>query len=459
MNDIMNLLDIVDENILFLGTEISGNKKIITIEKKLEPHYCPDCGMKMYSRGPKIRIVKHSVLQDGYEVYLKVKQRRWECIDINCKRNISDSFKFLSKNKRITNTTDLLIVNAFKDYKRTAADIARQFNISDHHALNVFDRYVQLKRMPLPEILCVDEVHMDMDNNCKYVLVLQNFKTGETVDLVESRRKNTTEDYFLNIPKSERDAVKYLISDMYNPYINYCDKYFKNAVSIVDSFHVMQWIIRKLENYIRALLRTYRERDARQFEDIPEEKRRNVNIPVSDEVYLLQNYRWLLLKNQSDIDYTLPARKNYHFGRLMGIYDYEALFFALDENLSALRDLKEEYVLFNTTHYDDPEEAAKALDLLIDRYANCSQKIFNDFSTTLSSHRQSIINSFTYASRLRGSDEFYDSRLSNGPMESLNRKAKDMKRNCRGFTNFSHLRNRFLFSTRRSPAIDGTRKE
>ena len=59
----------------------------------------------------------------------------------------------------------------------------------------------------------------------------------------------------------ERAAVKYLISDMYNQYITYVDKYFPNAVPVVDSFHVIQWIIRKVDNYIRLLLKKYRQRD------------------------------------------------------------------------------------------------------------------------------------------------------------------------------------------------------
>ncbi|MBQ0041320.1 MAG: transposase [Clostridiales bacterium] len=33
-------------------------------------------------------------------------------------------------------------------------------------------------------------------------------------------------------------------------------------------------------------------------------------------------------------------------------------------------------------------------------------------------------------------------------MECINRIAKDLKRNARGFRNFEHLRNRFLFAER-----------
>ena len=48
------------------------------------------------------------------------------------------------------------------------------------------------------------------------------------------------------------------------------------------------------------------------------------------------------------------------------------------------------------------------------------------------------------------------SSLSNGPMEALNRIAKDMKRNGPGYSNFNHLRNRFLFSQRRNAHILAT---
>ena len=50
-----------------------------------------------------------------------------------------------------------------------------------------------------------------------------------------------------------------------------------------------------------------------------------------------------------------------------------------------------------------------------------------------------------------GSGRIYDSRLCNGPIESLNRKVKDLKRMGRGYRSFEHFRNRFLYSTRNNP--------
>ena len=54
-----------------------------------------------------------------------------------------------------------------------------------------------------------------------------------------------------------------------------------------------------------------------------------------------------------------------------------------------------------------------------------------------------------------GNEKIYDTRLSNGPIESLNRKIKDLKRLGRGFRNFEHFRNRFLYATRALPVLNG----
>ena len=54
-----------------------------------------------------------------------------------------------------------------------------------------------------------------------------------------------------------------------------------------------------------------------------------------------------------------------------------------------------------------------------------------------------------------GDGQIYDSRLSNGPIESINRKVKDLKRIGRGFRNFEHFRNRFLYSARSNPVLNG----
>ena len=100
---------------------------------------------------------------------------------------------------------------------------------------------------------------------------------------------------------------------------------------------------------------------------------------------------------------------------------------SIDPNLRHIRNLKERYIQFNKQYGNNPKQARKKLSELIDIYRNCPYSIFHDVAETLSYHFESIVNSFIMIERMCA-DGTHISRLSNGPMESFNRIAKDMKR-------------------------------
>jgi len=454
MNSITELLDLEDTDIKICDIQIQDQTKTIFLESTLVAHFCPVCGYRMHSRGIKNRKINHPILQDNFKLVLILKQRRWRCTNPDCLYDVSDSFRFVNKNRRTTNATDMLIVYAYRNLLETSASIAKRFHISDTYAHEVFDRYVKLDRLPLTDAISIDEVFLDMDDNCKYALVIQDFHTGEPIDLLRSRRTNVTEPYFVSIPTDERNQVKYLISDMYNQYISYVDKYFPNAVPVVDSFHVIQWIIHKIDNYIRLLLKKYKQRDREYQEKLSFEQQRPVSLPPSDEVYLLQKYRWLILANQASIKYHADPRMDPHFHALMNTYDYEDALFRLDSNLQEFRELKELYIQFNSRNAGNPISARKELAELVHTYMTSRHEIFRDFASLLIKYEDPIINSFIMVEKI-GNGKIYDSRLSNGPIESINRKIKDLKRLGRGFRNFEHFRNRFLYATRSAPVLNG----
>lgn len=454
MNSITDLLDLEDSEIIVDDIQIQDQTKTIVLSTVPVAHFCPSCGFKMHSRGIKTRTINHPILQDGYSLILVLRQRRWRCTNPDCRYDLSESFKFVNKNRRTTNATDLLIIDAYRNLLETSTSIANRFHVSDTYAHEVFDRFVKLDRLPLTDVISVDEVFLDMDDNCKYALVIQDFHTGDPIDLLRSRRATVTEPYFTSIPREERYGVKYLISDMYNQYIAYVDKYFPNAVAVVDSFHVIQWIIRMIDNYIRQLLKKYRQRDRERQEQLSAEYGHPVTLPMSDEVYLLQKYRWLILSNQSNIHYHSDVRMDSHFHVLMNTYDYEDALFRLDPKLKDFRDEKELYVRFNSRNAGRPIEARAELSELISHYSESKYEIFREFASLLEKYQDPIINSFVMVEKI-GNGQIYDSRLSNGPIESINRKVKDLKRLGHGFRNFEHFRNRFLYATRAVPVLNG----
>lgn len=451
-DNIIKLLDLKDDDLIVEGPFVSKGVKILSLTKKLKPMFCPVCGCRMYSKGIYSRMVNHPVLQDGTQLILRLNQRRWKCTNPLCSHSCNDSFGFVDPHRRNTNMTDISIVLAFKDVQLSAAQIAKRFSVSDTYATTLFARYVDMPRRQLSEAICIDEVHVNISHVCNYALVLQDFITGEPIDMIANRRQEITEPYFAGIPAAERFRVKYLISDMYRPYIAYVDKYFPNAVSIVDSFHVVKMINEKILHYMRRLQSHYRQLDEKRHENLEQELGRHLDFVSSKEYYLLKHFKWLILKNHDDIHYSGKSRYNYKLRRYVTLGEVEDMLFEVDPDLRYIRNLKERYISFNKRYGNNYRAARAELKKLIEVYRESKYPLFHEVADTLTYHFESIVNSFIMVERICP-DGTYLSRLSNGPMESLNRLAKDLKRNGHGYRNFEHLRNRFLFSQRKNAHV------
>ena len=134
-------------------------------------------------------------------------------------------------------------------------------------------------------------------------------------------------------------------------------RYFPNAVSVVDSFHVMQWLIHSLDIFLRSLQKEYKARDESRKQIHYSKYGYKKRTPISDEVYLLKKYRWLLLSNQDNLEYRLEPRYDKHFRYFINTFGYEEKFLALHPYIKDFRDLKEEYVRFNSRNAGNPLKA------------------------------------------------------------------------------------------------------
>ena len=449
MNNIIKFLNFEDDNLVTEGPVVKDGKRYLTISKKLYAQYCPLCSYRMYSKGIYERTVNHPIMQDGLPLVLKVKQRRWRCNNPECGYVFNDKFSFLEANKQNTKMTDILIVEAFKDFGRSANRIAADHNVSDTYAITTFARYVDMPRRQMSTVISVDEVKVDIVRSYKYALVIQDFITGEPIDLLPSRRKEYTEPYFSSIPLSERKNVKYLITDMYRPYLAYIDKYFPDAISAVDSFHVVKYINMQLLTRMRKIANNIDRHDRIVHERREQELHRRLNFTHSRSYKIIKNYSWIILKNQDDLKYSSKAFWNSKLNQYTTIFDLEESIFKIAPELKPMRNLKEKYITFNKRYGGDPKSARPALRDLIDLYRKSGFEEFERVAGMLEEHFEPIINSFIMIRRFCN-DGQHISRLSNGPMEALNRIVKDQKRYAHGYHNFDHLRNRFLFSQRKN---------
>ena len=140
--------------------------------------------------------------------------------------------------------------------------------------------------------------------------------------------------------------------------------------------------------------------------------------------------------------------------KYMTLGEYQAAIYAIDPDIRTMQKLKDRYIRFNEKCSGNPDMAKTELKKLIGEYKTSGFREFESVADTMESNYSAIINSFVMVERInRKTGEIFKSRLSNGPIESVNRIVKDMKRNARGYRNFENVRNRFLFSQRPNAKI------
>ena len=426
----------------------------IDVERKLLPVYCPNCGSRMYSKGAYTRSVRHPVLQNGKLLIIDLKQRKYRCTNKECNLYLNEEFNFVEKYKQTTVMIPYLILADMKDIDLTCAAVSRRYQVSDTYVHSIMMTYLDFKPLPLSEAISIDEVFLDIDYDKRYVVIIRDFITGDIIDVLPNRYDKTLRDFFLSYPMEERMKVKYVISDMYDPYLEITKKYLKGATSIIDSFHVIQTLEKAIRSYIDEVKKRYQKK-------LDEERKENNYKTNKDyksrkdpvEIVLLKRHKWVLLSNPGNE----PNISSKHFSRKLGIYPtverIQKMFLDLDPMFAPLKELKDSYINFNDSYAGNIKEARTALNELIEEYEKSDYKIFKQFAQLLRKHFDRIIFSFTLIRKENKETEVFYQRLSNGPMEGFNRKPKDMKRLARGFSSFPFVRNRILWSSRKDTAL------
>lgn len=123
--------------------------------------------------------------------------------------------------------------------------IAKLYNISDNTVQTVFDKVYdndKLYKNFLPEAICIDEFTYKKKT---FAFNICDAKTGKTIDVVEDRTTSNLDNYFSYYTEEARRNVKFIVVDMYTPYIELIKKWFPNAKIIIDLFHIIQLLTKR----------------------------------------------------------------------------------------------------------------------------------------------------------------------------------------------------------------------
>ena len=290
----------------------------------------------------------------------------------------------------MTNRLSSYVINKLTD-ERSFTSVAREVNLSVTTVVRIFD-IVSYPKAKLPSVLSIDEFKGNTRGE-KYQCILTDPVNKTVLDILPKRYDSYLTHYFSQFPKSERDKVRYFVSDMLKPYSKISDIWFTNATQLVYKYHWIRQVIwafekirkeeqKKLAPELRKYFKRSRSLLIKQFDSLTEEERQQVNV---------------------------------------------MLYYSV--NISRAHWYKEAFL--KALNHKDPDNAKSALTEWIHYAESCKLIPFEKCAKTIQNWYSGIINSLY-------------SPITNGFTEGCNNKIKVLKRNAYGYKNFNRFRNRIL---------------
>lgn len=272
------------------------------------------------------------------------------------------------------------------------AEVARVFKTSWDSVFRAVERAVEwgLAHRDLDDIEAIGVDEIQWQRGHRYLTLVYQIDDGcrRLLWIGRERTVKTLLHFFRQFGKPRSQRLRYVCSDMWQPYLKVLAKKASQALHVLDRFHIVANMNKAIDKVRAAEVRELRDKGLE---------------PV------LKNSRWCLLKRPEN----LTEKQDVKLADL------------LRYNLKAVRSylLKEDFQFF--WNYVSPYWAGKFLDRWCTRTMRSKIEPMKKVAKSLRSHRRLILNWF----RARGS-------ISAGIVEGLNNKVKVTTRRAYGFRSF-----------------------
>ena len=404
------MLELKDNNIKFYENcyykeKINGvYHKIFEGVLTYQPICCSKCGVIFDNNFEKHGFITSNIkIPDvaGFKTILRLKKQRYLCKHCGkastLRDNVTEYGCFISINTKLTIANDLR-------NKISEKDIAKNNNVSPNTVERVMDSYYDTQKLYknyLQKVLSFDEFKSVKSADGAMSFHMCNGETGQTIDIIEDRKLISLLKYFGYYSFKARKSVKFIIIDMYSPYVSLIQKMFPNAQIIIDTFHLIQLISRSLnKTRIRAM--------------------KNNKSAYNK----MKRYWKLILKDRNELDYS-KWKKYPCFSNLMT--EIDVVDYILDQDI----ELKITYYKYQELleaikkkNYENFMYAINNVNILTSDYMKTSIKTLADF-------KDKIYNTF-------------NNNYHNGFVEGNNNFIKVLKRIAFGFRSFRRFKARIM---------------
>jgi transposase len=376
----------------YVSQSFKEGKVTFRIDQPAERLRCSHCRSDVVWAQGGVERTFHTLPIGSKPVLIEFKVPRLRCF--NCHHVRQVKLSFADPGKHYTRSFERYALDLSRHM--TIKDVAEHLQvgwdtIKDMQAKNLQRRFGKPKLHDLKEI-AIDEIAIAKGH--RYVTVVLNLRSGAVVFVGDGKGGDALEPFWKRLRRAHA-KIKAVATDLSAAYTKAVRDNLPNAVHVFDHFHVIKLYNDKLSAFRRQL-----------FADLSK-----------DDQKVLKGIRWLLLKNQENLD---PAKNELE--RLL-----EAL--RLNQPLAAAYYMKED--LRQIWTQVNKRAARRELKDWLARARASGISMLDKFADTLEEHQEGILN-------------YYHHRISTGPLEGTNNKIKTMKRQAYGFRDHEFFKLKIL---------------
>lgn len=397
-NYIKFTLNIEADNLEFLDASLEKyrGRDAKVYHAVLHLNHCLVCGSDhIWHNGHSYSKVRCLALDASLPVFIRIAKERVVCQD--CHRNSMAETDLVNKHWHISNPVKRKIISALTE-DRSMKGIAIQNSVSTCTVQRLLEKYQTAPIQNydwLPEHLAFDEFR-GVGRQLHFIAI--DGQSHHVIKILPNRLKNSIVKYFKHFPITVRQKVKTVTMDLNYYYDIMAKELFPNAQIILDRFHIVQMLNRSFNSCRIHVMKQHRK--------------------GSREYNLLKYYWKLYLKPFDDLEKTKP----HYEWHLKDTLTQEQI---MTEGLDLSDELENTYTLLQ-----DISKALKNKHVsTLKKILNCKEPVGYQMRITLKTFKRSLCD-------LLNAARFTES---NGCLEGINRKIKQIERTAYGYSNFYHL--------------------
>ena len=325
----------------------------------------------------------------GKCTFLHFTSRRFECE--HCGRPFTEKLPSIEAHRRQTRRFEQAIYR--RCLSSTCKRVAQETFLHEATTKEIFKRFAKRtatgRGIPRVRMLGIDEIALKKRHK-QYALILSDLERRCVIAVLPERSKDRLEQWFEDLSKAQRKAIRTVSIDMWDPYRQAVYAKLPHAQLVADRFHVMKQLNDRLTQMRRAI--------QRQADDATKQA--------------LKGSRWLLVNNRD----TLTQEEQI---RLQEILD-------ASPGLRTLYLLKEEFRTI-CEKCRDQEQAKRFLRAWVWKAEITEDPFLRKFVKTLKNWWQEILN-------------YFHERVTNGFVEGINRAIRTLINRAYGYRNFDNFR-------------------